>query len=61
MRRRKTYARNTIVSKRLNDDAFMDVHQEIVPDIEKVKGLFSTINRNPTFIWNAINKKANIM
>ena len=52
---------STIVSERLNDNALMDPRQEIVSDIEKVIGLFSIINRNPTFIWNAINKKANIM
>ena len=61
MRQLKIYARSTIVSERLNDNALMDPRQEIVPDIEKVIGLFSTINRNPTFIWNAINKKANVM
>ena len=49
MRRLKTYTRSTMVSERLNDIAFMYVHQEIVPDIEKVIDLFSTKNRRLSF------------
>ena len=45
MRRLKTYARNTIVSERLNGIALMYNHQEIVPDIEKFIDLFSTKTR----------------
>ena len=36
MRRLKSHARSTMVSKRLNGIALMHVRQEIVPDIEKV-------------------------
>ena len=49
MRRLKTYTRSTMVSERLNGIAFMHVHQEIVPDIEKVIDLFSTENRRLSF------------
>ena len=49
MRRLKTYARSTMVSERLNGIALMHVHQEIVPDIEKVIDLFSTKNRRLSF------------
>ena len=50
MRRLKTYSRSTMVSERLNDIALIHVHQEIVPDIEKVIDLFSTKNRSLSFI-----------
>ena len=40
MRRLKTYTRSTTVSERLNGIALMYVHQEIVPDTEKVIDLF---------------------
>ena len=36
MRRLKSHARSTMVSKRLNGIALMHVREEIVPDIEKV-------------------------
>ena len=49
MRRLKTYTRSTMVSERLNGIALMHVHQEIVPDIEKVIDLFSTKNRRRSF------------
>ena len=49
MRRLKTYTRSTMVSERLNGIALMHVHQEIVPDIEKVIDLFSTENRRLSF------------
>ena len=42
MRRLKTYTRSTTFSERLNEIARMHVHQEIVPDIEKVIDQFST-------------------
>ena len=42
MRRLRTYARSTMVSERLNGIALMHVHQEIVPDIEKVIDLTFT-------------------
>ena len=49
MRRLKTYTRSTMVSERLSGIALMHVHQEIVPDIEKVIDLFSTKNRRLSF------------
>ena len=49
MRRLKTYTRSTMVSERLNGIALMHVHQEIVPDVEKVIDLFSTKNRRLSF------------
>ena len=49
MRRLKTYRRSTMVSEILNGIALMHVHQEIVPDIEKVIDLFSTKNRRLSF------------
>ena len=49
MRRLKTYTRSTMVSERLNGIALMQVHQEIVPDIENVIDLFSTKNRRLSF------------
>ena len=61
LRRLKTYARTIMVSERLNAIALMHVHQEIVPDIEKVIDLFSTKNRTLTFTSNTINKNLNIM
>ena len=61
MRRLKTYARSTMVSERLNGIALMHVHQEIVPDIEKVIDLFSVFYRRLTFTYNIINKNVNIM
>ena len=45
----KTYTGSTMVSERLNGIALMHVHQEIVPDIEKVIDLFSTKNRRLSF------------
>ena len=61
MRRLKTYARSTMVSERLNGIALMHVHQEIVPDIEKVIDLFSVFYKRLTFTYNIINKNVNIM
>ena len=49
MRRLKTYTRSTMVSERLNGIPLMHVHQEIVPNIEKVIDLFSTKNRRLSF------------
>ena len=49
MRQLKTCTRSTMVSERLNGIALMHVHQEIVPDIEKVIDLFSTKNRRLSF------------
>ena len=45
------YAMNhgTAVSEILNDIALMHLHQEVVPDIEKVIDLFSTKNRRLSF------------
>ena len=40
-----------MISKRLNGIALMHVHQEIVPDIEKVIDLFAVTNRRLNFIW----------
>ena len=51
MRRLKTYTRSTMVSERLNGIALMHVHQEIVPDIEKVIDLFSTKSERLSFTW----------
>lgn len=50
MRRLKTYTRSTMVSDRLNGLALMHVHQDIVPDIQKVIDLFALDNRRLSFI-----------
>ena len=50
MRRLKTYPRSTMISERLNGIALVHVHQEIVPDIEKVIALFAVTNRGLNFI-----------
>ena len=50
MRRLKTYTRSTMISERLNGIALMHVHQEIVPDIEKVTDLFAVTHRRLHFI-----------
>ena len=47
----KTYTRSTMISERLNGMALMHVHQEIVPDIEKLIDLFAVTNRRLNFIW----------
>ena len=47
----KTYTRSTMISERLNGIALMHVHQEIVPDIEKLIDLFAVTNRRLNFIW----------
>ena len=49
MRRLETYTRSTMVSETLNGIALMHVHQEIVPDIEKVIDLSYTKNRRLSF------------
>ena len=49
-RRLKTSTRSTMISERLNEIALMHVHQEIVPDIEKVIDLFAVTNRRLNFI-----------
>ena len=49
IRRLKIYTRSTMISERLNGIALLHVHQETVPDIEKVIGLFSTKNRRLSF------------
>ena len=50
MKRLKTYIRSTMISERLNGIALMCVHQEIVPDIEKVIDLFEVTNRRLNLI-----------
>ena len=50
MRRLKTYTRSTMVSDRLNGLALMHVHQDIVPDIQKVIDLFALDNRRLSFV-----------
>ena len=50
MRRLKNYTRSTMISERLNEIALMHVHQEIIPDTEKVRGLFAVTNRRLNFI-----------
>ena len=49
MRRLKNYTRSTMVSERLNGIALMHVHQEIVPDTEKVIELYAGQNRRLNF------------
>ena len=49
IRRLKTYTRSNMVSERLNGIALMNVHQEIVSDIEKATDLLSTENRRHIF------------
>ena len=50
IKRLKAYTLSTIISERLNGIALMHVHQENVPDIEKVIDLFAVTNRRLTFI-----------
>ena len=50
IKRLKAYTLSTIISERSNGIALMHVHQENVPDIEKVKDLFAVTNRRLTFI-----------
>ena len=47
----ETYTRWTMISERLSGIALMHVHQEIVPDKEKVIDLFAVTNRRFNFIW----------
>ena len=49
MRRLKNYTRSTMVSERLNGIALMHVHQEIIPDTEKVIDLYACQNRRLNF------------
>ena len=49
MRRLKNYACSTMVSERLNGIALMHVHQEIVPDTEKVIELYGGQNSQLNF------------
>ena len=49
MRRLKDYTRSTMTSDRFNGLAMMYIHQEIVPDVEKVIDLFSVSNRKLEF------------
>ena len=49
VRRLNTHTRSTMVAERLNGIALMHVHEEIVPDIEKVIDLFSTKHRGLSF------------
>ena len=51
MRRLKTYTRSTLISERLNRIALMHIHQEIVPDLEKVIYVVAVIHRKLNFIW----------
>ena len=51
MKRLKTYTRSTMISERLNGIVLMHVHQNVVPNIEKVIDLFAVINRRLDFIW----------
>ena len=45
-----------MVSERLNGIALMHIHQEIVPDVEKVIDLYALKNRRLNFV----EKKKNI-
>ena len=45
MRRLKNYTHSTIVSERLNGIALMYVHQEIIPDTERVIDVYAGQNR----------------
>ena len=49
MRRLKNYTRSTMVSEKLNGIALMHVHQEIIPDTEKVIDLYAGQNRRLNF------------
>ena len=49
MRRLKNYTRSTMVSESLNGIALMHVHQEIIPDTEKVIDLYACQNRRLNF------------
>ena len=49
MRRLKKYTRSIMVSERLNRIAFMHVHQEIIPDTERVINLNVDQNRQLNF------------
>ena len=49
MRRLKNYTRSTMVSESLNGIALMHVHQEIIPDTEKVIDLYAGQNRQLNF------------
>ena len=49
MRRLKTYTGSTLISDRLNGITLTHVHQEIVPDVEKVIDLFAETNRRLKF------------
>ena len=53
MRRPKTYTRSTMSSERLNGVAFMHVHQEIVPDTDKVTDLFSEKKQKAEYYLNS--------
>ena len=50
IRRLKTYTRSSMISERLNGIALMHVHQEVVPDIEKVINSFAVTNTRLNFI-----------
>ena len=52
MRRLKNYTRSTMVSERLNAIAVMHVHQEIIPDTEKVIDFYAGQNRRLNFHIN---------
>ena len=47
----KIYTRSTMISEILNRITLMHVHQEVVPDIEKVVDLFAATNKKLNFIW----------
>ena len=49
LRRLKDYTRSTMTTERLNGLALMYVHQEIVPEVEKVIDRFALSNRRLEF------------
>ena len=49
MRRLKNYTYSTMVAERLNGIALMHVHQEIIPDTQKVIDLYASQNRRLNF------------
>ena len=50
VRRFKTHTHSTTISERLNGIALIHVHQEIVPDTEKIIDAFAVRNRRLNFI-----------
>lgn len=50
MKRLKDYRRSTMGQERLNGIALMHIHEEIVPDIEKVIDMYAEKNRRINFV-----------